>query len=136
MIKLSKLTDYAIVILGEMAAAPGSLMTASDLSQKTTLPEPTVSKVLKLLTKGQVVDSTRGVNGGYSFNGNPEDISIAQVITALDGPVALTACVDGGNGVCEYEENCKVKEQWGPVNDAMKAALENVPLSQMIGGQK
>ena len=136
MIKLSKLTDYAIVILAEMAVEPGRLMTAAGLSQKTSLPEPTVSKVLKLLTKGEVVRSTRGVNGGYSFEHDPAKVSIASVIIALDGPVSLTACADGNTGCCDYETNCRIKTQWNPVNIAMRNALEDVSLLQMIGAQK
>ena len=110
-------------------------MTASGLAVKTKLPEPTVSKVLKLLTRGQVITSTRGINGGYIFDSNPHEVTVAAVITALDGPVALTACcIETDEKCCDYEENCKLKDQWRPVNKAMRDALESVSLYQMIKG--
>lgn len=132
MIKLSKLTDYAVVVLAEMAKETGRQRTAGDLADATALPEPTVAKVLKLLSKGAVVTSIRGVNGGYRLDQNPGSLSIATVIAAMDGPIALTACVEGGEGVCAYEGNCAIKKQWEPVNVAMRAALENVTLAQMM----
>ncbi len=132
MIKLSKLTDYAVVVLAEMARDPGRLRTAADLAETTTLPEPTVAKVLKLLAKGQIIASVRGVNGGYKMDKAPGALSIAAVIDAMDGPIALTSCADGGEGCCAYEGNCAVKKKWQPVNAAMRAALENVTLAEMI----
>lgn len=132
MIKLSKLTDYAVVVLSEMARDAESLSTASGLAEKTTLPEPTVAKVLKLLAKGDVISSTRGVNGGYRLNAAPDAISIAKVITALEGPVALAACVEGSEECCSHSAGCPIKGQWNPVNVAMRNALENVSLAQMI----
>lgn len=134
MIKLSKLTDYAVVLLAEMAGAQGGLMTASGLSEKTALPEPTVAKVLKLLNRGNVIASTRGVNGGYKLLRNPDEISIASVVIALEGPVALAACVEGSDECCSYSGGCPIKGKWNPVNDAMRTALESVSLAQMIKG--
>lgn len=134
MIKLSKLTDYSVVILAEMARGQGALMTASGLAVASNLPEPTVAKVLKLLARGSVIASVRGANGGYVLERTPEDISIASVITALEGPVVLTDCVTSGGGCC-HEKTCAVKGQWDPVNEAMRVALENVTLAQMITGR-
>lgn len=130
--KLSKLADYAVVVLAEMAGHPGALKTAPGLAERTGLPEPTVSKVLKLLTKGGVVTSMRGVNGGYRLEKAPDGISVAAIITAMDGPVAMAACVHGVEGCCAYERNCGIKKQWDPVNSAVKQALENVTLAQMM----
>lgn len=135
MIKLSKLTDYSVVILAEMARGRGGLMTASGLAAQSGLPEPTVAKVLKLLARGAVITSVRGANGGYTLEKAPEDISIAAVITALEGPVVLAACVEGAAGCCDHEKTCTIKGQWDPVNAAMQRALENVTLAQMIGRQ-
>lgn len=132
MIKLSKLTDYAVVVLADMARDPGRQRTAADLAVTTTLPEPTVAKVLKLLAKGGVVVSIRGVNGGYRLDKAPTELSMATVISAMDGPISLTACAEGHEGCCAYEENCAVKKKWQPVNAAMRAALENVTLAEMI----
>ncbi len=135
MIKLSKLTDYAVVILAEMAKDEAALRTASGLSEKTGLPEPTVAKVLKLLARGQLIASARGVNGGYKLSATPDAITMAAVITALEGPVVLTSCVEGKDENCCHAESCSMKGKWNPVNDAMQKALENVSLAQMIGGR-
>ena len=134
MIKLSKWTDYAVVILAQMARGEGGLQTAGGLSEKTKLPEPTVAKVLKLLAKSSLIESTRGMNGGYKLLKAPDQISMAAVINALEGPVALTSCVEDGGECCTHSENCSMKGKWNPVNAAMTQALENVSLAQMIGG--
>jgi Rrf2 family protein len=89
---------------------------------------------LKLLARGSVIASVRGANGGYVLERTPEDISIASVITALEGPVVLTDCVTSGGGCC-HEKTCAVKGQWDPVNEAMRVALENVTLAQMMTGR-
>ena len=132
MIKLSKMTDYAVVILAEMAQGDGQLMTASGLSEKTGLPEPTVAKVLKLLARGGMVESSRGINGGYKLTKLPADISMASVITSLEGPVQLTSCVDGSEECCNHSVNCAMRGKWNPVNAAMQRALEDVTLAQML----
>lgn len=136
MIKLSKMTDYAVVILAEMTSQnhDNCLLSVSGLSIKTKLPEPTVSKILKLLNKHQIVESKRGANGGYLLVKKPDDIDMASVITALDGPIALTACVDHSGQCCDRAKSCSMKGQWNPVNIAMQKALEEVSLAQMIGG--
>ena len=136
MIKLSKLTDYAVVILAEMAMGEGKQQTASGLSEKTGLPEPTVAKVLKLLARGSLITSSRGVNGGYMLSKTPLEITMAAVITALEGPVMLTSCVDGSDDCCSHSISCSMKGKWNPVNDAMQKALENVSLAQMIENQQ
>ena len=134
MIKLSKLTDYAVVILGRMAIGDGKLQTASGLSEKTSLLEPTVAKVLKLLAKGGLIVSTRGVNGGYVLSKAPSDINMDSVIIALEGPVQLTSCTveGGGDECCTHSPNCTMKGKWNPVNNAMQKALEDVSLAHMI----
>lgn len=128
------MTDYAVVILAEMTAQDSDLLSVSGLSVKTSLSEPTVSKILKLLNKHGIVDSTRGVNGGYSLNQQAENINMASIITALDGPIALTACVEQSEQCCDRASNCSMKGQWNPVNIAMQKALEEVSLAQMMGG--
>ncbi len=108
-------------------------MTASGLSSQTALPEPTVAKVLKLLARGGLIASSRGVNGGYKLSRTPDVINMADVITALEGPVMLTSCVDGASdGCCSHSPNCSMKGKWDPVNTAMRRALEDVSLAQMI----
>lgn len=127
------MTDYAVVILAEMAQGGGGLLTASGLSTKTGLPEPTVAKVLKLLARGDMIESARGINGGYKLRRDPAAISMASVITALEGPVQLTSCVHGSDECCSHSVNCSMKGKWNPVNAAMQKALEDVSLAQMLG---
>ncbi|HEU4839256.1 MAG TPA: SUF system Fe-S cluster assembly regulator [Micavibrio sp.] len=136
MIKLSKMTDYAVVILGRMAQGGDGLQTASGLSEKTGLPEPTVAKVLKLLARGGLIESTRGVNGGYALSRMPAEINMASVIFALEGPVQLTSCVGAADDCCSHSVNCSMKGKWDPVNEAMKKALEDVSLAQMISSHE
>lgn len=126
------MTDYAVVLLADMAGRQGALVSATGLAESTQLPEPTVSKVLKLLAKNKIITSTRGINGGYSLSKTADQINMAHVITALDGPIALTACVDQSAEPCERANSCAIKGQWNPVNQAMQSALENVSLAQMI----
>ncbi len=126
------MTDYAVVILADMALADGKLQTASGLSEKTGLPEPTVAKVLKLLARGGMIESTRGINGGYKLVRQPKEISMASVITSLEGPVQLTSCVDRNEDCCSHSVNCAMRGKWDPVNAAMQKALEDVTLAQML----
>ncbi len=134
MIKVSKLTDYAVVLLSNMADMEQDRVSASGLAQATNLPEPTVCKVLKILTKSNIILSTRGVNGGYSLGADLDSISIAQIICAIDGPIALTACVESGvEGItCCIHNTCTVRGRWDDVNKALHTALDNVKLSDMV----
>ena len=133
MMKLSKMTDYAVIILAELAQDSEKRLSASAIALVTQLPEPTVSKILKLLARENIVQSTRGVNGGYALTRNPENISIAHVVTATEGPLTLTACVDQDNDCCERTRDCSMRGKWTPVNQAMTHALESVSLHQMMG---
>ncbi len=132
MIKLSKLTDYAVVILAAMAGQEGGLASASSLSAATSLPEPTVSKTLKLLVRGGVITSTRGVNGGYALHCAPDKILVSTIITAMEGPISLTSCVEGSDDSCAMEGTCQLHGRWDVVNMAIKTALDNVTLADML----
>lgn len=132
MIKLSKLSDYACVILSALAQSAGITMSASALALQTGLPEPTVAKVLKLLNKHRIIESVRGVNGGYSLQRNIGGISVYEVLTAIEGPMALTACVDGSTDSCSIAGKCPVNGRWDMVNQAMRTALQSISLSDMI----
>lgn len=131
MIKLSKLTDYAVVLLTAMARRD-ALASASSLSQETGLPEPTVSKILKLLSKHDVISSVRGVNGGYGLREETAKITVGDIITAIEGPIALTSCVQGSDTTCSMEGSCHLKGRWDTVNMAIVAALEGVTLADMM----
>lgn len=133
MIKLSRLADYGVVILAEMArSGTGTLSTASALSTALGLPEPTVSKVLKLLCSGGVLGSIRGMNGGYFLKETPERIPVVLIVTALDGPITLTTCVSGHNDPCAARDRCSLSGCWDMVNAAIHTALESLTLADML----
>ncbi|MBP7722573.1 MAG: SUF system Fe-S cluster assembly regulator [Alphaproteobacteria bacterium] len=135
MIKVSKMADYAVVVLAALARSDDALMTASGVSAKTGLPEPTVAKVLKLLSRGNFLDSVRGATGGYKLAMPPEKISVAKIITAVDGPISLTSCVDDTDQSCGYSNRCAVKGRWNGVNYAVRGALESVTLADMMNNE-
>lgn len=132
MIKLSKLSDYAIVVLSRLAAGQGDVLTTATLAVETGIPEPTVSKVLKLLSKQKIVFSVRGANGGYKMDRAPKDITVTELITALEGPIALTACVEDSHTDCMITALCPLKGGWQKVNRAVKAALDSVTLADLL----
>ena len=131
MLRLSKMNDYAVVVLGHMAARAG-LATAPEVAEATGLPAATVSQVLKKLAHAGLVVSQRGAHGGYSLGRTPAEISVADLVEALEGPVALTACVDGAEGGCGVETSCPMRGSWDRVNGAIRAALESVTLADML----
>jgi Rrf2 family protein len=103
MLRLSKLTDYAVVVLVRLAGGLEGVQTSPGIAAATGIPEPTVAKVLKTLAAGDLVSSQRGAKGGYRLNRDLSAIPIADVIAAIDGPIALTACVDGALTSCESQ---------------------------------
>ena len=131
MIKISKLADYAVVIVGCMSEKPESLFSAHFLADETHIPEPTVSKILKLLSKSDVVCSTRGVNGGYSLTRDIKDISAKEVLEAIEGPIHLTECVDEGHE-CVLEKHCPSYGRWDTVNKVITNALDDVKVAELI----
>lgn len=131
MLRLSKMADYAVVVLGQLWFRPG-VATAPGIAAQTGLAPATVSQVLKKLGRAGLVSSHRGAHGGYALARDAAAISIAAVIEALDGPVALTACVDGAEGGCGVEASCLLRGGWDRVNGAIRAALETVTLADML----
>ena len=130
MLKISKLTDYAIIILGEMANDLNRTHTAAGLAGSTGVAAPTVSKLLKILGKADIVKSTRGAHGGYMLSKPPHQTSVAAVIKALEGPIALTEC-EGERGGCDQSSSCHARGSWDVINRAVRAALESVSLADM-----
>jgi FeS assembly SUF system regulator len=128
MIRMSKLTDYAIVILAHLARNSGTL-TAQDLSSRSRVPLPTVSKLCKELSKAGLVVSHRGRRGGYGLARPAERISVAEIVEALEGPIALTECAQPGPNTCELDATCPAKASWDPVSRAIHDALKELPLS-------
>jgi len=128
MIRMSKLTDYAIVLLAHLARGGGTV-TAQDLASRSRVPLPTVSKLCKELSKAGLVVSHRGRHGGYGLARPAERISIAEIVEALEGPIALTQCVEPGAATCDLEATCVARASWDPVSRAIQGALQNLPLS-------
>jgi FeS assembly SUF system regulator len=131
-LKLSRMIDYGVVILSQMTNQRDGLVTAPELAEATGLPAPMVSKVLKSLARSDLVSSHRGVRGGYALTRMPEDISVASIVEALEGPVALTACVEASDSHCRVESLCPIRGGWEKVNDAIREALEAVSLADLI----
>jgi FeS assembly SUF system regulator len=130
-LKLNRITDYAVVVLAQMAREPGTQVTAPRLAGDSGVPLPTVSKLLKELGRAGVLTSTRGVNGGYTLSRAPEDISVLEIIGALEGPVALTSCVEEAEDDCSVESLCPMRGNWNKVNSVIREALAGVTLADM-----
>ncbi len=130
MLRLSKLADYAVVVLVRLSHADGC-QTSPCVAAMTGLPEPTVAKVLKTLASGGLVTSQRGARGGYRLARALKHIAVAEVVAAIDGPIAITACTEGGAGNCEAEALCPVRGRWDPVNQAVLEALNRITLADM-----
>ena len=122
MLRISKLTDYGTVILARLAAVPERRLTAAQLASLTHLAAPTVSKLLKQLHRHGLVESTRGLHGGYRLARSADRISAAHILDALEGPVALTECAQQPNQ-CGIEHSCGVGRAWQRVNTAIRRTL-------------
>jgi FeS assembly SUF system regulator len=132
MLRISKLTDYATVILAHLAEAGAGLRTAVDLAERSHIGVATVSKVLKELQRAGLVASTRGSHGGYTLARPAAEISAAQIIDAVEGPVGLTEC-SSNPGLCGLEPSCRVGHSWQRVNIAIHRALDEISLTQLAG---
>jgi FeS assembly SUF system regulator len=130
MIRLNRLTDYAIVVLSQMGRDQ-AVRTAPQLAHETGVPVPTVAKLLKTLASDGIIQSHRGATGGYALDRAPEEITVAQIIASLEGPIALTACVEGSGNHCDVESLCPMRGNWEKVNRAIRTALEALTLADM-----
>ncbi|MEM6955253.1 MAG: SUF system Fe-S cluster assembly regulator [Myxococcota bacterium] len=133
MLRISKLTDYAIVLASHLANAEGP-WSSPRLACETNLPKPTVAKILKALCRAGLVSSTRGVTGGYTLARSADAISVGALIEAIEGPIAVTECTDDhAETPCILEGDCGLQANWQRINDAVSAALDSIPLSAMAG---
>ncbi len=130
MLRLSKLTDYGTAVMTVLARRPGTVCNASEISQMTHVSLPTVSKILKALARQELVESTRGAHGGYRLARTPAEISMAEIITALEGPIALTECATASSQ-CTIESRCGVRSNWQKINIAVRDALQGISLAEM-----
>lgn len=131
MIKLSRMADYGVILMVQLARAPQQVTTATELTEATALPGPTVSKLLKQLSRAGLLDSQRGTNGGYTLSQPVDDISVADIVSALEGPIALTECMTAEGAVCEIEALCPTRTNWRQINNALVEALDRVSLAEM-----
>lgn len=130
MLRLSKLTDYAVVVLVRLSRGE-AVQTSPGIAAATGVPEPTVAKMLKALAASGLVASQRGARGGYRLVKPLAVIPVSDVIAAIDGPIALTACVEGSATECEAQRLCPMRGRWDPVNDAIQNALAAITLADM-----
>ena len=131
MLRITKLTDYGIVLLVQLANdETGRSRNARSMAEATSLPLPVVSKILKSLAQGGLLTSQRGAKGGYALVRRPEEINVAEIIDALEGPIALMEC-SAGPGHCEQETSCQVRDPWQRINQAIQEALHGITLAEM-----
>ena len=131
MLRVSKLTDYATVVMTCLAEAGDEVMSAQALAERARLEVPTVSKLLKQLAQSGLVASFRGASGGYRLARSPERISIAEIVIAMEGPIGMTEC-GARSGLCNHEPHCGVRVNWQRINQAIASALSSVTLADMV----
>lgn len=131
--RLSSMADYAVVIMSAAARHCGGVrVSAGQLAEETGVPVPTVQKLVSRLTGAGLLRSSRGVGGGLKLARPPAAISIADIVEAVEGPIALTACLEQGKHDCSLESACQVRPHWPQVNAALRGALAQVSLTQLV----
>ena len=129
--KLNRLTDYAVVVMSQMATGGDTVSNAPDIARSSMLPLPTVSKILTCLGKAGLVSAQRGASGGYALTREAHFITVADIIQAMEGPISLTACVAGTDESCDVEALCPMRGHWNKVNMAIRQALDSVTLDEI-----
>lgn len=130
MLRISKLADYATKLMLSIAKEPERLYSATELALQTKVAAPTVSKLLKKLSKHQLLNSSRGSQGGYQLARSAVEISLADIVECLDGEVAMTECVTS-NSCCDFEADCQAKGNWSAISKIINDVLKNISLEQM-----
>ncbi len=131
MLRISKLTDYATLIMSYLALHPAQVFSATTIAKEIHLPVPTVSKILKILSEAKLVVSQRGIAGGYRMARSAKEITIAELITAIEGHPALTECCNAINS-CALDSLCVIKENWKAINKMMVSIVSNLTLNDML----
>lgn len=131
MIRLSRLADYGVVLACQMAARIDAYHNAFDLAAATGLPAPTVSKLLAAMARSGILESHRGAKGGYRLARQPSEITAADIVCSVDGPIALTVCIEHGSGACDVESLCPTRRGWRRINDAIRDAMKGVTLAEL-----
>lgn len=132
--RLSSMADYAVITMTAAARHCGGVrVSAAQLAEETGLPAPTVQKLVSRLTAAGLLRSARGVGGGLKLARPAAAITLADIVEAVEGPIALTACVENGRHDCGMEEGCSVRPHWALVNETMRGALAQVSLTRLAG---
>ena len=131
MLRITKQSDYAIVLMTYIVSSEDRWLNASELATQAGLPQPIVSKILKLLTRGQLLESHRGVKGGYCLARSSSEITVAEIIEALEGPISVTECIEESPGECSQEAFCRVRGNWQRINHVLREALSEITLEEM-----
>jgi FeS assembly SUF system regulator len=131
-LRITRHTDYGVILLTHLASHPGRVYNAADLAAEAGIPPPMAGKVLQMLARGGLVDSHRGATGGYSLARPALEITVAEILTVLEGPIALTECIALGPGECDHEVGCPTRGNWERINRAVRDALAGVTLAEMV----
>lgn len=135
--RLSAQADYAVVMMRAAARQCGSVrLNATLLAAATGLPLPTVQKLVSRLSAAGLIESSRGTGGGFRLARPPAAITLADIVEAIEGPIAMTPCVEHGRHDCAIEGACEVRPHWDAVNGAVRGALAGVTLSNLIGAHE
>ena len=135
MLRVTKLTDYATVVLAALADPPIRVHSAAGLAERARLEATTVSKVLKPLAHAGLVTSFRGATGGYRLARSPEQISLIEIVEAIEGRLGVTECA-GEHSLCEHETHCDVQGPWRRINDVIADSLRGMSLAEMLPAPK
>jgi Rrf2 family protein len=134
--RLTAQADYAVVMMAAAARhGCGARLSATLLSDETGVPLPTAQKLMQALAKAGLLSSLRGTGGGFKLMRPAAAISLADIIEAIEGPIAMTACVDTMRHDCALDGHCQTKPHWGAINGAVRGALAAVPLTQLAGAR-
>ena len=131
MIRLTNLADYAVVVMTAAARAPERRFSAAEIAAETGVPAPTAAKLAGILTRAGLLTSARGVTGGVELGRPAANISIADIVEAVDGPIAITQCLHEGNHDCVLEASCVVRPHWPLINGRIREALSDVSLADV-----
>jgi len=126
------MTDYGVLLMSELAKSADNIQQTPILSEHTHIPQPTVRKVMTALIQADFVESIRGINGGYKLHQDPASISVRDLIQCLEGNIALTDCEMSGKHACEQSDVCGTRSNWLKINQAMRDALQNITLEDMV----
>ena len=135
MLRSTRLADYAVAVIYEMAQKRDSIYSSSCLSEVTKIAKSTLEKILKLLVKGGVLGSVRGASGGYVLKTLPEEISLLQIINAIEGEINITSCAVSEDS-CNLTANCNVKEGWNIIENTIKNSLKDFTIADFIKSKK